>query len=60
MNDLVETSDNKYHTRSCYGVHLDEDGNVKSLNKKLNYLQQKFNTGSCGLESLRCLAPKIW
>ena len=34
---LVEDIDTKYHTRSRYGVELDEDGNTKSSNKKLNY-----------------------
>ena len=34
MNDLVEEIDTKYHTRSRYGVELDESGNVKCLNKK--------------------------
>ena len=33
MNDLVEEIDVKYHTRSRYGVELDEIGNVKCLNK---------------------------
>ena len=37
MNDLVEELDTKCNTRSRYGVELDEDGNVKSLNKKLHY-----------------------
>ena len=36
MNDLVEELDTKYHTRSRYGVELNEGGNVKCLNKKLN------------------------
>ena len=60
MHDLVEEIDTKYHTRSSYGVELDEDGNVKSLNKKLNYRPQKSNTSSFGLESFRWLGPKIW
>ena len=60
MHDLVEEIDTKYHTRSRYGVELDEDGNVKSLNKKLNYRPQKSNTSSFGLESFRWLGPKIW
>ena len=51
MNVLVEEFDTKYHTRSRYGVELDEDGNVKSLNKKLNYRANKYNTSSFGLES---------
>ena len=46
MNDLVEGIDTKYHTRSRYGVELDEGGNVKCLNKKLYYRPQKS-----GLES---------
>ena len=37
MQDLVEEIDTKYNTISSYGVELDEDGNVRSLNKKLNY-----------------------
>ena len=41
MQDLVEESDTKYHTRSRYDVELDEDGSVKSLNKRLNYRPQK-------------------
>ena len=36
MTDLVEQFDTKYQTRSRCGVELDEDGNVKILNKKLN------------------------
>ena len=39
---------------------LDEDGNVKSLNKRLNYRPQKPNTSSFGLESFRSLGPRIW
>ena len=46
MRDLIEEFDTKYHTRSHYGVELDEDGNVKSLNIKLNYRPQKSNTSS--------------
>ena len=60
MNDLVEEFDTKYHTRSRYGVELDEGGNVKCLNKKLYYRPQKSNTSSFGLESFRWLRPKIW
>ena len=60
MHDLVEEIDTKYHTRSSYGVELDEDDNVKSLNKKLNYRPQKSNTSSFGLESIRWLGSKIW
>ena len=60
MNDLVEEFDTKYHTRSRYGVELDEGGNVKCLNKKLYYRPQKSNTSSFGLESFRWLGPKIW
>ena len=60
MHDLVEEIDTKYHTRPSYGVELDEDGNVKSLNKKLNYRPQKSNISSFGLESFRRLGPKIW
>ena len=60
MQDLVEEFDTKYHTRSRYDVELDEDGNVKSLNKRLNYRPQKPNTSSFGLESFRWLGPKIW
>ena len=59
MHDLVEEIDTKYHTRSRYGVELDEDGNVKSLNKKLNYRPQKSNTSSFGLESFRWSGSKI-
>ena len=40
MNDLVEEFDTKYHTRSHYGVELDEGGNVKCLNKELYYRHQ--------------------
>ena len=29
MNDLADEFDTKYHARSCYGVELDEGGNVK-------------------------------
>ena len=43
MHNLVEEFDSKYHTRSCYVVGLDENGNVKSLNKKLNYRPPKSN-----------------
>ena len=53
MNDLVKEFDTKYHTRSRYGVELDEGGNVKCLNKNLYYRPQKSNTSSCGLESFR-------
>ena len=60
MNDLVEEIDTKYHTRSRYGVELNEGGNVKSLNKKLNYRPQKSNTSSFGLKAFRWLGPKIW
>ena len=60
MQDLVEEFDKKYHTRSRYDVELDEDGNVKSLNKKLNYRPHKPNTSSFGLESFRWLEPGIW
>ena len=60
MQDLVEEFDTNYHTRSRYDVELDEDGNVKSLNKRLNYRPQKPNTSSFGLESFRWLGPKIW
>ena len=60
MQDLVEEFDTKYHTRSRYDVELDEDGSVKSLNKRLNYRPQKPNTSSFGLESFRWLGPKIW
>ena len=58
MNDLVEELDTKCNTRSGYGVELDEDGNVKSLNKKLNYCPQKSNTSSFRLESFRRLGTK--
>ena len=58
MNDLVEELDTKCNTRSRYGVELDEDGNVKSLNKKLNYCPQKSNTSSFRLESFRRLGTK--
>ena len=51
MHDLVEASDTKYHTRSRCGVLLDEEGNVKTLNKKLNYCPQKSNSSLFGLES---------
>ena len=54
MSDSVEEFNTEYHTRSH-----DEDDNVKSLNKKLNHLLQKFNTRSFGLESFRWLGPKI-
>ena len=40
-------------TRSRYGVELDEDGNVKSFNRKLNYRPQKSDTSTFGLESFR-------
>ena len=60
MNDLVEELDTKCNTRSGYGVELDEDGNVKSLNKKLDYCPIKSNSSSFGLESFRWLNPKIW
>ena len=56
----IEEFDTKYHTRSRYDVELDEDGNVKSLNKRLNYRPQKPNTSAFGLESFRWLGPKIW
>ena len=56
----MEEFDTKYHTRSRYGVELDEGGNVKCLNKKLNYCPQKSNTSSFGLESFRWLGPTIW
>ena len=46
--------------RSRYGVELDKDGNVKNLNKKLNYRSQKSNTSSFRLESFRWLTQKIW
>ena len=59
MNDLVEEIDTKYHTRSRYGGELDEDGNVKCLNKKLNYRPSKSNSSLLGLESFRWLGPKI-
>ena len=36
MNELVEELGTKYHTRLRYGGKLDEDGNLKSLNEKLN------------------------
>ena len=49
MNDLVEEYDTKYHTRSLYGVKLDQGRNVKSLKKKLNYRPQKSNTSLFGL-----------
>ena len=55
MNDLVEEYDTKYHTRSLYGVKLDQGRNVKSLKKKLNYRPQRSNTNSSGLESFLCL-----
>ena len=51
MHNLVEEIDTKYHTRSSYGVELDEDGNVKSLNKRLDYHPQISNVSSFGLES---------
>ena len=57
MQDLVEEFDTKYHTRS---LGLDEDNDVKNLNKRLNYRSQKPNTSSFGLESFRWLGPKIW
>ena len=62
MDELVEIFDTKYHTSSHHGVKLDEDGNVESLNKKLNYHPQKSSTSSIGLETLetRSLGPKIW
>ena len=60
MNNLVEEVDTKYHTRSSYGVELDEGGNVKFLNKELYYRPQKSNTSSFGLKSFRWLGPKIW
>ena len=53
MNDLVEEFDTKYHTRSGYGVELDEGGNVKCLNKRLHYRPEKSSTSSLGLESFR-------
>ena len=59
MNHLLEDIDTNYHTRSRYGVELDEGGNVKCCNKKLNYRPQKSNTSSLGLESFRWLGPKI-
>ena len=59
MHNLVEEYATKYHTRSRYGVELNEDSNVKSLNKKLNYRPQKSNTNSFGLESFRWLGPKL-
>ena len=51
MKEWVEEFDTKYHTRSRYGVELDEDGDVKSLNKKLYYCPQKSKTSSYELES---------
>ena len=60
MNDFLEEIDTKYHTRSRYGVELDEGGNVKCLNKKLYYRPQKSNSSSFVLESFRWLRPKIW
>ena len=60
MQDLVEEFDTKYHTRSRYDVELDEDSNVKSLNKRQNYCPQKPNASSFGLKSFRWLGPKIW
>ena len=60
MHDLAEKFDTKYHTRTRYGVELDEGGNVKSLNKKLYYCPQKSKISSWGLESFRWLRPKIW
>ena len=60
MYDLVEEFGTKYHTRSRYGVELEEGSNVKSLNKKINYRSQKSKTSSFGLESFRWLGPKIW
>ena len=41
-------------------VDLTEGGNVKCLNKKLNYCPQKSNTSLFGLELFRWLGPKIW
>ena len=60
MNDLVEGIETKYHTRSRYGVELDEGSNTKCLNKKLNYHQQISNIGSFGVDSFLWLGPKIW
>ena len=53
MNDLVEEIDTNHHTRSCYGVELDEGSNIKCFNKELNYRPQKSKTSSFGLESFR-------
>ena len=53
MQDLVEVFDTKYQTRSRYGVELDKDGNVKSLNKKLNYRPHESFKSAFGLESYR-------
>ena len=45
MNDVIE----EFDTRSRYGVELDENSNVKRLNKKLKYRPQKSNKSSFGL-----------
>ena len=46
-----------YHTRSRYGIEVDEGGNVNNLNKNV---RTKSNTRSFGLELFRWLGPKLW
>ena len=48
MENLVDT---KYHTRSCYEVELDGNGNVK-CSKRSNYRPEKVNTSPFGLKSI--------
>ena len=59
MKDLVEEFDTKYHTRSRYVIGIDEEGNVKSLNNMLTYLQIS-NTSLFGLQSFCWLGHKIF
>ena len=39
-NDLVKKFETQYHTRARPGVERDEDGNVKSLNRKHNIVHK--------------------
>ena len=49
-----------YHTKLHYGVEPAENGNVKSLDSKLNYRQQKSSIGSFEVASFRWVCPKIY
>ena len=59
MKDILTKTHDSYPTRSNCNVKIENDGSI-SHSQKSNFRTPKVNTVTFGLESFRCLGPKIW